>query len=63
MLARLELRQDEIARRCGVVRSAAGHWISGRWRPRDEHRVMLRDAYGIPLVSWVEAPEQARADC
>lgn len=54
LLARLGITQAEIARRCGVRQAAVSYWSTGFRRPRDEHRVILRDAFGIPLEAWVE---------
>jgi transcriptional regulator with XRE-family HTH domain len=56
LLARLQLRQEDIARRCGVEQAAVSYWTTGARRPRDAHRVILRDAYDIPLDAWLEAP-------
>lgn len=61
MLARLGLREQEIATRCGVSRSAVGHWITGETVPRDPKKQVLRQAYGIPIESWY-APA-AHAEC
>lgn len=54
LLARQGLCQAEIARRCGVTRAAVGHWLTGHAVPKDAHRAILRDAYGIPVGAWVE---------
>jgi transcriptional regulator with XRE-family HTH domain len=54
LVARLGLDQAVIARRCGVARSAVGHWITGTRKPSDAHRVILLDVYGVPLAAWVE---------
>jgi transcriptional regulator with XRE-family HTH domain len=65
MLTRLDLRQEDIARRCNRSRSTVGHWGTGHTRPRDGERVILRDAYGIPLDAWVQPFETGgpRVDC
>jgi hypothetical protein len=55
MLAGLGHRQAEIANTCSVARSTVGHWSTGHSRPLDAHRVILRDAYRIPLEAWIEA--------
>lgn len=54
LLSHLGLDQAEIARRCGVARSAVGHWMTGRSRPRDDMRVTLAKIYRIPYEAWIE---------
>jgi transcriptional regulator with XRE-family HTH domain len=56
LLSQTGLEERLIAGRVGVARSAVGHWITGRSKPRDEHRLLIRSAYGIPLEAWTEAP-------
>ncbi|WP_434042252.1 MULTISPECIES: hypothetical protein [Sorangium] len=64
-MAKLDLREQDIAARCGVSRSTAGHWRTGHAIPRDQVKVVLRDAYGIPIDSWMvpHATAPAMADC
>lgn len=52
LLARLGEKQEAIARRCGVRRSAVGHWMTGHAVPADDSKIRLRDVYGVPLESW-----------
>lgn len=54
LLSQLGLDQIEIARRCGVARSAVGHWMTGRSRPGGDMRSTLARIYGIPFEAWVE---------
>lgn len=66
LLSTLGLRQEDIARRAGVRRAAVGHWMTGHRRPLDNHRLILRDVWGIPIEAWVEAPDAlaaAPAEC
>ncbi|WP_437647326.1 helix-turn-helix domain-containing protein [Sorangium sp. So ce362] len=55
LLSQLGLDQAQIARRCGVARSAVGHWMTGRARPGGDKRSMLARLYGIPFESWMES--------
>ncbi|AUX33170.1 helix-turn-helix transcriptional regulator [Sorangium cellulosum] len=62
LLARSGLRQEDIARRCGVARSTVGHWMTGARQPSGAtHLMILRDVYGIPIEAWAQAHEQAIA--
>lgn len=54
LLAGLSSTQEEIARRCGVRQAAVSYWTTGFRRPRDEHRIILRDAFGIPIDAWIQ---------
>jgi transcriptional regulator with XRE-family HTH domain len=54
LLSQLGLDQIEIARRCGVARSAVGHWMTGRSRPGGDMRSTLARIYGVPFEAWVE---------
>ncbi|WP_233562377.1 helix-turn-helix transcriptional regulator [Sorangium cellulosum] len=63
LLARSGLRQEDIARKCGVARSTVGHWMTGHATPRAvTHLLILRDSYGIPIDAWAQAPEQTIAN-
>jgi hypothetical protein len=65
LLVRLGLPQKQIATRCRRSRSTVGHWGTGHAKPRDDERLILRDAFGIPLDAWVQ-PFEASAtsvDC
>ncbi|WP_437894266.1 helix-turn-helix domain-containing protein [Sorangium sp. So ce124] len=61
MLAALGLDQVEIARRCGVVRSAVGHWATGRSRPNGDMRCLLARVYKIPVEAWIEPANSTAA--
>lgn len=54
MLARLGIKQEEIAQKCGVVRSTVGHWETSYAVPLLRAALILRDVYDIPLEAWFQ---------
>ncbi|WP_438020701.1 helix-turn-helix transcriptional regulator [Sorangium sp. So ce315] len=62
LLSQLDLNQAEIARRCGVARSAVGHWMTGRSRPGGDMRSTLARFYGIPFEAWIEPAAAGEGD-
>lgn len=62
MLARLGLREEDIATRCGVTQASVSYWITGTTIPRDRHKLTLRDAFGIPVDAWMTPHDPAAAD-
>lgn len=60
ILTRTEARF--IAARCRVSEGAVYHWTSGRRRPSETARLLLRENYGIPLDSWDLPPHRPHGD-
>lgn len=54
LLSRVQATQDEIGTAMGVVRETISRWQGGAKIPRDGHRALLEDRYGIPSASWTE---------
>lgn len=51
-LARLALRQREIARALGVTQPAVCQWIACQKRPSYRLRKKLAAVYAIPIDAW-----------
>lgn len=50
------LTQSAVEQAIGCAAAMVTRWMSGARKPATQYRVQFWEVYGIPLVSWDEAP-------
>ena len=58
-----DMTEGRVAREVfGVAPASLSEWLTGKTRPRSEHRTVALEWAGIPLEAWENAKERAQRE-